>query len=79
MARKPIRAAGGGKVPKKAAQITSSPSRVIEDNFKFESLDEETLNKALANMAGRQYTKRTPTQIRADRSPRVYRSIRERD
>ena len=56
-----------------------SPQQKKALNLEIKKEDDETINKAVAAMSGRRYTKRTKAQIIKDRAPRVYKDIREQD
>lgn len=76
----PIKIEGGDKVPNRSKKKKSEKkSRIISKGHKLPLEDEETINKAVAAMSGRRYTKRTKAQIIKDRAPRVYKDIREQD
>jgi hypothetical protein len=75
---KSIKVEGGGKVPSKDKKQASKP-RIIPKNHKLPTEDGETINLAVAAMAGRKYKKRTKKELLKDKSPRIYKNIREKD
>lgn len=78
--KKAIKIEGGGRVPSRSKNTAQNKkSRIIPEGHVLPTEDDETINKVTANMSGRRYNKRTKAQIITDRSPRVYKDIREQD